>query len=139
MARLRIEDLANPTLPGAQGYIKVVRELYLKSANYTYFIDDNHKNERPTLLQGHASPYIVRHDSYNDPREPIDNTNCRIITHIDREKKAGIQAKHHMNFPETNDYDVSYLQPYVTAMQGLGSDLERCEFLFGLMLLTRCR
>jgi hypothetical protein len=160
MAKLKIADNADATVPSKRGYINVVDNLILNQGNYDAFRTNVDKKTRPTRLQGFAGidenniKCVVKHEPKNSAIEPIDDNNCDIEVHEDKRKDAGNpKSKYNVGFPEERPQNVDYLERYVRALYEL-YDLavkeidpvkkakytsDACKFMFGMMLLTRCR
>jgi hypothetical protein len=137
----------NQQRPNKRGYRNVVDNLVLVPANYNQFSDYAHHEVRPEMLQNYAGyddqkrPCVVSHQTSAGVDEPIDNTNCVITVDVDLRKTANM-SKHHMVFPGWLPTDFTYLNNYVKAINEISSAegiAEASKFLFGMMLLTRCR
>jgi hypothetical protein len=153
MAKLKVHE-GDPTIPSVQGYINVVDNLVLKKdgngnyQNYEDFKNNKYKNTRPSVLQSYAK-YKVDNTAYPCAVYHVDGTeveiadnNCTIEVNVDENKATGKKSLANINFPEMNPGDVNYLKPYATAIHDLvkaKKEEEACKFLFGIMLLTRCR
>ena len=163
MSKLKIfhnnDTAANPPVPSKDGYKNVGRE-FVKN-----FDDFERKgdNDRPDLLRKYANTnadgttgnYVIyqltRGNRPGDRvNEAIDNNNCSVkITPDERRGNGNARGKHNIVLPkkEADDAALStgYLAGYVKAiaeLYGNGSNAEvkdACDFLFGIMLLTRCR
>ncbi|MEW9836576.1 hypothetical protein [Mesorhizobium marinum] len=158
MAKLKIFKDNNTALeiPSADGYINVTKNLILMATNYDYFKAENHKAERPSLLTTHAgydegnTKLKIYHELEAGGSAEIIDDNCMIDVTEDKKKPNGNdKSKFHIAFPPDRPVSVGYLKPYVQVLGSILFDpnvpdgderLERaCQFLFGMMLLTRCR
>jgi hypothetical protein len=150
MAKLKIFEGNSPgpkVPPSSEGYRQVADRLL---ANFdTFTSSDTSDKKRTELLVAYAYPHVVYQWS-RDPNveQPIDPENCRIHVKFDERRHGPHSGRHTMVFPGTGDAPVSsgYLIKYVekiVELYGDGTDpdnhLEACKFLFGIMLLTRCR
>jgi len=153
MAKLKIFDSNNTALqiPSKEGYRNVATQLIADLPNF----DSASDKDRSDLLQKYANYGGTNHIIYqltkdNPPQEvPIDKTNCKVNLEYDVKKMGGNVGKHNLVLPEILVTDpplsTGYLAPYVQAivqLYGTGTAPEvqsACEFLFGIMLLTRCR
>lgn len=157
MAKLKIFDDGVPA-PGPlsrEGYINVATNLL---DNYASFTSATEK-ERSDLLQCYAGEnrtvYQWTKAVPNDTSQPakneaIDSSNCKIKIEFDERKQGnGNFGKHNMVLPKHEPGDpplsTGYLSDYVEAIHDLYGDgstpnKERaCKYLFGLMLVGRCR
>ena len=155
MAKLKIfkdndKDNLNP-IPSKEGYINVAQQVL---ANFDIFQNTSEVN-RSDLLQTYANQDGGSHIIYQQTRNPTDNvpithSNCKVvIRHDERVKPAQAISKHNMVFPEMQVGDppitTGYLANYAKAVVELygggtaGEVSKACDFLFGIMLLTRCR
>ena len=157
MAKLKIfkDNNFNAEIPSADGYVNVTKNLILTANNYDYFRANNHKAERPGLLTGHAgydgagTKLKVYHELQLGGSEEITDGNCKIEVTEDQKKPNGGNSKFNIGFPPERPLTVNYLKPHVQVLSEILNDpnepdadkrLERaCQFLFGMMLLTRCR
>jgi hypothetical protein len=166
MSRLRVSKLNSDTAVDPEGYIRFVDECILKPANFDKFIkaDDF---ERAGLVQQFACRHpndpsielcqVRQKPSGGGSAEPIDETNCLVTLNEDWQKKSSA-SKHNISLPrkwlkkdETPniDYLNKYVeiiaklaigeQAYTDADKSAGDPVSAGKFLFGLMLLTRCR
>jgi hypothetical protein len=92
----------------------------------------------------------VVHEVIADPNnefEEINNTNSVIKGERDRKKKKNSNnpSKYTIPFPDTRPPNVDYLQKYAQIIHDLytqntaASKRRAHKFIFGMMLLTRCR
>ena len=148
MAKLKIADNADPTQPNKAGYINVVDNFILKPAAYNAFIKNANKATRPSKLQAFAGvdengvKCVVKHETTAGALEPITNANCVVNVQVDKKKSGtGSKSKHNMSVPEVRPTNVDYLSGYAKAIHDLYEDdpVKACKFMFGMMLLTRCR
>jgi hypothetical protein len=87
------------------------------------------------------------------PRE-IDQKTCRIFVELDKRKRRRIKkSRFTVALPDKQPKHVNYLQPYAEIIHGLYKQAEAAptpqkaaafrerahKFMFGVMLLTRCR
>jgi hypothetical protein len=153
MAKLKMFQGNNPggNIPNQQGYRNVATGVLNNLAAFRNASTTN----RSELLKQYATP---THKIFQQTRSPIQDVeisknNCKISIYNDERKKPAVNfGKHKMVLPEmqTGDppLDSNYLAPYVQAIVALygatggGTPAQvtaACEFLFGIMLLTRCR
>jgi hypothetical protein len=155
MAKLKIfennDTSADTNKPSKDGYIQVVRRLTIPVA-FNDFITAE-PDERVTILNeflsglndNEGNPLKVWHQIKNGESRAITENNCQIHVHIDKRKVGNRPSKHTMSFPGIMPPDTGYLDRYVTAiveLYGDGSNANvknACDFLYGIMLLTRCR
>lgn len=153
MAKLKIFEGNDPTaaVPSKEGYRNVTINLL---ANLSTFLKAKEK-DRPALLQQYSSYGGTNHIIYQltsgpEVNQPIDSTNCKVSVRKDERKRPSVSVgKHNMVLPDQNVGDPpinpGYLEEYVKAVVSLYGGgtppeiLRACEFLFGIMLLTRCR
>ena len=152
MAKLKIDDGTGG--PVVQGYLNVVNELVMKPVAYQEFLDAD-PDERADLLQtaakvgGQTVPVTQLPPSGSIPQE-ISSSNCRIVSEKDRRIRPGRKSR--VTVPIANDAALDYLDKHciVIATRYAGvpeaqlagtpaAKLEARKFLFGLMMLTRCR
>ena len=148
MAKLKIADNADPTVPSKSGYINVVENLILKPAAYNAFIKNANKATRPTKLQAFAGvdengvKCVVKHETTAGVLEAITDANCLVNVQVDKKRGGSARkSKHNMSVPETRPTSVDYLSGYAKAIHDLYEEdpVKACKFMFGMMLLTRCR
>ena len=162
MARLKIFQGNNPAgnIPDQQGYRNVATGFLADLSNFR----TASTKDRADLLQQYADAgqapqthtifELLRNPPVGQlPDLPINNTNCKVYINNDIRRKTGVAfGKHNLGLPEIQAPDppltVGYLAPYVQAIVALygatggGTPAQvtaACEFLFGIMLLTRCR
>ena len=145
MAKLKIFVGNDPTkAPGTVGYINVAKEL-LAPNTYQDFLEAE-PAERADLLNVYAgkggSGLFVQHETQGGVSQQIDKTNCKVMVEEDIRKLAR-KSKHTISFPDvmpSND-SLVYLQPYLDAIIVLNTADPKTarQFMFGMMLLTRCR
>jgi hypothetical protein len=161
MAKLKIfyNNDTTSTVPDDVGYRNVTEGLI---ADLTAF-DDASDKDRSDLLQQYANRDKLNHTIYqqtrgtgrggSDVNEPIDKTNCKVQLEYDGRKKTGTSyGKHVLTLPELQTGDAlttGYLEEYVKKVVSLYGATgggttpkqtdDACKFLFGIMLLTRCR
>jgi hypothetical protein len=148
MARLKIFENNNPqaNIPSKEGYTNVATGLINDFTNFSAASD----RDRSDLLQGYAGKHTVYQLTRNPQTEvPINRDNCKINIVPDERKKPNVNfGKHNMALPELQPgevLDTGYLSEHVKAIDALygggsAAELDRaCKFMFGLMLLTRCR
>ena len=135
-------------VPSKQGYINVATGLINDFAN---FESESDKNRSDLLQQYVGDNYIIYQLTRNpDTNVPIDSNNCKVNIVPDGRKKTGVTfGKHNIVLPEIEPgdppLDTGYLSEHVKAIDalyggGTAAELDSaCKFLFGLMLLTRCR
>jgi hypothetical protein len=156
MAKLKCLAKDNSTPPVKslfkEGYIRVVDNLIGVEQNYYDFLDAE-ENERPEMLREYAGKdsnnnWVLEHVLPDETKsEVIDNTNCRIFGQKDKKKKgAGKPSRVTIPIPHArpSDPDWTYLHEYAQAIHDYyqGNDESKRngrKFLFGIMLLTRCR
>jgi len=143
MANLKIFTANNTAgTPGEAGYISVTKEI-LKPNRFADFMEAD-PAERADLLNSYSQMgsggLNVFHETTVGGNEVINNGNCRIAVEIDARKLAR-RSKHTLSFPTIMPANVNYLQPYVDAVVALNTSnpAHARQFLFGVMLLTRCR
>jgi hypothetical protein len=149
MARLYIPDSAAQNAPPSKdGYANFALNAILNSTNFKAFVlaqDD----ERPNLIKQHAGKDVTHLviGQQGDVAESINNSNCLVDLKEDLQKKVS-KSKHHISLPKkwtsgTEVPDIAYLDKYVTAICEIARDdndpVKARNFLFGVMLLTRCR
>ncbi|ESZ05407.1 MULTISPECIES: hypothetical protein [unclassified Mesorhizobium] len=153
MAKLKIFEGNDPTaaIPSKDGYRNVTKYLL---ADLATFLNASDK-ERSDLLQQYSSYGGSNHIIYQLTKNPeanqaIDCSNCKVNVQEDERKKPSANfGKHNMVLPDQHVGDPpinpGYLEEYIKAIVSLYGDgtptktLSACEFLFGIMLLTRCR
>jgi hypothetical protein len=152
--------------PNEQGYVNVTRNLILNENNYVKFLLAD-PDERPEMLQGHAGhdeagrPCFVMHQEAGAGAGfvKIDDNNCVIKGERDRRKRRNTNkpSRYTIPIPDARPQNVNYLDKYAYIIFELYRDgygytknpneqivdqakLDRAhEFIFGMMLLTRCR
>lgn len=157
----------NQDLPFVQGYVNVVDNL-LVEATYKDFIAAD-EDDRPDMLNAYASnngasPNIaVFHEVVANPQNEfvkIDNDNCAIRVEKDKRKRKNKNkaSRFRISFPEGQKLESpNYLDRYAMEVfklyaQAYGVVLpnplpvpnqalldKTHKFMFGIMLLTRCR
>jgi hypothetical protein len=152
MARLRIMQGANLDV---DGYVNVVNNLVAKPGKYRKY--QKRPNQRPTMLQdaasnGAAGTHLIKQMVLNDPtgvgEEPITEDNCYIVGDRDQVRDAsdadGASSRVTVPMPPepmdaADAFD--YLDKYAQKISDLwATDRPKCrKFMFGVMLLTRCR
>lgn len=155
MAKLRIyDDSAAPHTLSREGYINVATKLLADFANFT--ANTTNDQERAGLLQGYAGENHTVHQLTSattdeaEVDEPISSSNCKVKFQLDERKKGnGNFSKHNIVLPKRelgDSLSTRYLEDYVIAICDLYGDgstttkKERaCNYLFGLMLVGRCR
>jgi len=151
MAKLKIFDGNNPAgaIPSQDGYRNVTKNLLADLPNFLSATD----KKRSDLLQQYASSvgsHIIYQLTFNpETNQAIDSSNCKVNVDEDERSNAGTFGKHNMVIPDQHVGDPpinpGYLEEYVKAIVSLYGGgtpteiLSACEFLFGIMLLTRCR
>jgi hypothetical protein len=160
MAKLRIDDVNGNLIPDE--YINVVNGLFLKDAvtgrypNYEAFLDAD-PDERPAILQSFVvGSRKIQHQPENGPPQVISANNCLIFTERDRKKKGNRRSRVTVPMPDAppvplvpGDPVFKYLLGYAKLIHDMyaeiddendHADIDRCtKFMFGVMLLTRCR
>jgi hypothetical protein len=153
MAKLKIFQNNDPTtnMPDPTGYRNAAVGVI---SNLVAFQNASDK-ERSDLLQTYASGHTIfqqskDNDGTGKPIEvPISSSNCRVTLAYDDRiwPSSGVTVgEHRMALPKFGEaLSVGYLDKYVAAIVslygggGASGKQAACEFLFGLMLLTRCR
>jgi len=148
MAKLKIFENDNPAgnIPSKEGYINVATGLINDFSNFKNESD----RDKSDLLQGYAGKHTIFQLTRNPENNvPIDRDNCKVNIVDDERKKPNVNfGKHNIGLPELQPgehLDTGYLSEYVKAIDALygggsATELDKaCKFLFGLMLLTRCR
>jgi hypothetical protein len=152
--------------PSVEGYARVVAHILKNKSNFTDFILED-DDERPETLQkivrGSASdndwPNLAVFHQVIKPSgveyERIDGENCQIKIQRDKQKRKNRNkpSRYTISLPETKpDATLDYLHEYAVAVHDLYEaydpvqdnrdhpDLVKArQFMFGIMLLTRCR
>ncbi|TGS09937.1 hypothetical protein EN852_028480 [Mesorhizobium sp. M2E.F.Ca.ET.209.01.1.1] len=152
MARLYIKDNGDPTRPSKDGYSNFALNAILNNGNFKAFVGAQ-DDDRADLVQQHAGndskglKCVVTHLLIGGGEEPINHDNCLVEIVEDLQKK-GSKSKHNISLPKqwTSGVEIpniAYLDKYVTAIVEIARDekdpVKARNFLFGLMLLTRCR
>ena len=165
MAKLKIYENNDSTLgPGKSGYISVSTELLNPQTRDEFLL--KYSSEGPELLNKYSEKssggLYVQHETVDDngvkASEKILTSNCKIKVEEDKRKnpkKNNDKSHHTISFPDAEGFplNLNYLQPYVNAIIELNngvpaspgvpavkpSPTDACKFLFGVMLLTRCR
>lgn len=152
MARLYIKDNDDPTRPSKDGYCNFPLNAILNNGNFNAFLRA-HDDDRADLVQKYAGTDSqgrkcdVTHLLIGGGEESINHDNCLVEIVEDLQKK-GSKSKHNISLPKqwTSGIempDIAYLDKYVTAIVEIVKDekdpVKARNFLFGLMLLTRCR
>ncbi|MER8484478.1 hypothetical protein [Mesorhizobium sp. M1322] len=152
MARLYIKDNDDSTRPSRDGYSNFVQNAILNDSNFKAFIGAQ-DDDRADLVQQHAGTDSkgrkcdVTHLVIGGSSESIDHENCLVEIREDLQKKTA-KSKHNISLPKqwtsgNEAPDIAYLDKYVTAIVEIVEDekdpVRARNFLFGLMLLTRCR
>jgi hypothetical protein len=156
MAKLKIFDNNNiaANLPSKDGYRNVAKGVL----NNLNTFRNASTTVRTDLLKQYAT---TAHKIYQQTRNPIQDVeinanNCRVSIYNDERKKSAVTfGRHKMVLPEIQASDspltATYLDKYVQAIVelyyggtppsgGTPAGLTNAsEFLFGIMLLTRCR
>jgi hypothetical protein len=152
MARLYIEDNDDSALPSEDGYTQFVQNAILNNGNFKAFVGAQ-DDERADLVQQHAGTDSkgrkcdVTHLLIGGGEDSIDHTKCLVEIKEDLQKKTS-KSKHNISLPKQwtsgNEVpNIAYLDKYVTAIVKIveveKNPIKARNFLFGLMLLTRCR
>jgi hypothetical protein len=158
MAKLKIEH-ADHT-PVVDEYIRVINHLFDPAGgfqNFEDFLNPANANGRPTILQNVVlDPHHITQETASGAVERITDQNCRIDSVKDKKKPTGGKSRVTVPMPDAPPTPPAgkptffYLMKYANAIADLHSqitDLEndfngidRCtKFMFGMMLLTRCR
>ncbi|WP_374311235.1 hypothetical protein [Dongia sp.] len=151
MAKLKIVKPGTADVPDVDGYVNVVNNLILRLDKYLEFLGAE-PDERPDLLQTAASngtegAFIVKQILPNGDFEAIDNTNCKIFAERDV-RKVKKKSKVTVPMPDMPPSNLNYLSVYATeifnlySVSGAGQAAARekaHKFMFGMMMLTRCR
>jgi len=78
-----------------------------------------------------------------DNGKPLTKKKARVVVSYDDEKTKRGKRRFVINLPKDNPLDnggdLSYLDNYITALNGIANQVKKRKFLFGVMLLTRCR
>ena len=148
MAKLRIVDSKDSTLAlQPDGYINVVTNLFGDEKNYDRFANAA-PTERPEILQGFVGttkagvPLEIQQLRVDGTSERITNANCTIISQPDRLSDGKTPSVVTVPLPVyPYDVDLSYVDRYAAQVVSLyQTDKAACyKFLFGTMMLTRCR
>jgi hypothetical protein len=165
MARLKVEAVNPPnpadpndpievSRPFYEGYIKVVDALFQSDASFDEFVDAD-EDERSDMLQAYVGflptprpgsyHHKVTHMTADDSVVDIDHGNCLIKTEKDKAKAPHRKrAKVTIALPPKKPPNFDYLQAYAEVIHDLyeGDATDKAnahKFLFGVMLLTRCR
>ena len=149
MAKLKITDANGNIL--VDGYVNVVTQMVFtpdantEQRNLRDFLDAEPEN-RPTMLQKFTDPnatgqFIVKQERFNGNLVAIDDDNCRIVAQKDAKQRARNRSRVTMPIPDAPISDFSYLDDYARNVHDLfETDREKCRrFMFGVMMLTRCR
>lgn len=147
MAKLKIFDNTDDSRPNVQGYVNLVDNLILDSTRFQEFLDAT-KRERADLMQTAAGtdesgqPCVIEHETTAGVSEAICGNNCRVEVSRDR-RKVGRYSQVTLKIPETRlYYGVNYVSSYAEEVHRLwneGQQERACKFMFGVMLLARCR
>jgi hypothetical protein len=129
-----------------QGYINVVDKMILVEEKFYEFLEAD-PDERPALLQAAAGKDtngndVIEHETFLGDSVIIDNNNCKVLAQKDVRKKGNKRSVVTVPLPDKRPTDVTYLSQYTTiihAMVQAGNQDNANKFMFGLMLLTRCR
>ena len=147
MAKLRIEKANGDLL--VDEYVNVVEGLFKKEANGLYenfqeFLDAE-PDERPDILQSFVKgnrkiTQQIPPNAAGETSEVISGQNCRILTEKDIKRKHK-RSRVTVPMPDAPPYDFAYLDSYAKQIHALYStDKPKCyKFMFGAMMLTRCR
>lgn len=150
MAKLKINDGAG--LPIAEGYIEVVNKIAFDTSERKVFLlaDEDVRSDKLQAIVTKLNPgdtnYRVKQDK-NDGSgtfEEISSANCRIKAEPDEKKTATKRSKVIMpinDAPFQTDADLSYLDGYLAKIATLWTSDQPSarKFLFGMMMITRCR
>jgi hypothetical protein len=150
MARLYIRDNDDPSKPSKDGYANFAQNAILNNTNFIAFVAAQ-DDDRADLVQQFAGTDSmgrkcdVTHLVIGGGSESIDHNNCLVEIKEDLQKKTA-KSKHNISLPKqwtsgSEVPNIAYLDKYVTAIAEMApSDpVKARNFLFGLMLLTRCR
>jgi hypothetical protein len=129
-----------------QGYINVSNNLVLVEDKFYEFLEAD-PEDRPALLQAAAGKDafnndLIEHERSDGVSEIINNTNCKVLAQKDVKKKGAKKSVVTVPIPDTRPKDFTYLNQYTTIIHDLvhaGNQLDANKFMFGLMMLTRCR
>ena len=129
-----------------QGYINVVSNMILVEDKFYEFLDAD-PEDRPALLQAAAGKDtngndVIEHETALGVSEIIDNNNCKVLAQKDVKRKGNKRSVVTVPLPDKRPTDVTYLNQYTTIIHDLvqaGNQANANKFMFGLMLLTRCR
>jgi hypothetical protein len=164
MAKIRIQDTAKNDSPSEDGYVAVVDNLILNQNDpdiYEDFIEAE-PDERVEMLieaaKNSKKTFVVTHlavrPNGTDKIEVIKPENCKIFLEKDKRRRPRFKkSRFTIAMPDKKPEHVNYLQPYAqiihdlyTQADGVGTP-ERAaalrekahKFMFGVMMLTRCR
>jgi hypothetical protein len=142
MAKLKIHDGTPNETPVLEGYVRVVDALSVRNpqgrlVNFENFVDAD-PDERPTMLQAWADPNRITQQAPT-PNDVISSDNCLIFGEKDRRKGTRRRSKVTLPLPDDWPPNFSYLESYVSIIKAEPDMAICCKFLFGVMLLTRCR
>lgn len=139
MAKLKITDNAGNIIP--TGYVRVVNNLILNEETFYEFVFAE-PDERADILQRTAQPDIIKQQRADGQLEAITNNNCKILGEKDVKQKPNKKSKVTIPIPDSRPTSVDYLEKYAETIHNFytaGDKASAHKFLFGVMLLTRCR
>lgn len=149
MAKLRIEDpISGDLIVGA--YVKFVENLFLENSPGTFQNYDDYVNEQPNrradMLQGFVGGLgTIKQQTASGTLEAINNNNCRVEGVKDEKRGGGPRSRVTVPIPTDPVKDFTYLKSYAKQIHDLYDEsnpakMDKClKFMFGAMLLTRCR
>jgi hypothetical protein len=143
MAKLKIIVPNTNDEPDVDGYVLVVNNLVGQIEKYLEFLDAD-PDERPALLQAAATGnHVVKQLAPDGTFEAISNTNCKIVAQRDARRRTGNKpSRVTMPIPDVPPANFNYLAGYaqkIVALYAAGEQDKAHKFMFGIMMLTRCR
>ncbi len=151
---VKTDAAGNPTPHiNPAGYMAVTEKIILSKPGFKAFVGDHNGSGKPgkraedlqKVVQTNVPDAVVTTSNNNTP---ITKNNCQIKAVPDEDFHPGHKAKHTVPMPPTFLNSISYLDEYIDAFLALWNDEKKPEaqrkdegrkFLYGIMMLTKCR
>jgi len=129
------------------GYMAVTQKIILEQAGFSGFVDGGNGSGNPgerakflqDVVQNNVQDAVVTTSNNNTP---ITKDNCLVTAVPDEDLRPGHKARHSVPMPPTPLNSITYLDEYINAFLDLwnnGQKDDARKFLYGIMMLTKCR
>lgn len=140
MAGIKLEDTAATGLINKDGYINVTEEIFITEPIFDD-IADYDSDDLVKFLRGNGRTDGSNNVTY-DTGKNLRKKKVKLTATYDDDANRRGKRKFNIHLPEDNPGAFDYLDNYIDALIELktdGRDEDARRFLFGVMLLTRCR